>query len=281
MIIALFPNLQKEKAREVAIGVRDFLKQAGITVVAKDEAAKELGVKAISEIDPSKIDFLLSLGGDGTILQLFHAFSDLKAPIVGINLGGLGFLADIPLENLYTGLQELVDGTYQVDKRIYMQGEVAGRASLAINDIIVHRGRNKSLIDLSVHVDGKYVNTFAADGIIIATPSGSTAYSLSAGGPILAPDLEAVVLTPICPHTVSNKPIVLRPKQEIHIQYLNPIEPLEAIFDGVHCFEMKSCDILKASIAPRKFSLISLKTSEYFSTLRTKLGWVGRLRVDK
>lgn len=280
MIIALFPNAVKDKAIEIAKGICDFLIKANVTVVAEDDIAKVLNIKSLKSVDAQKIDFLISLGGDGTILQLFHHYPDLKAPIVGVNLGGLGFLADIPLENLYLGLQEILDGSYQVDNRIFMKGEMSkGGHSCAINDIVIHRSKNRSLIDLAIHVDGKYLNTFASDGIIIATPSGSTAYSLAAGGPILTPELEAIVLTPICPHTISNKPIVLMPKQEIHVQFLSVSDhPIEVTFDGVDRFEMNTGDILKASIAPRRFSLVSLHSSEYFSTVRTKLGWVGRLR---
>jgi NAD+ kinase len=194
-------------------------------------------------------------------------------------LGGLGSLADIPIENLYPCLKDLLDGNYTVDKRIYIQGYLQGlSSSMAINDIVIHRAQIRSIIDLAIHVDGKYLNTFSADGIIIATPSGSTAYSLACGGPILSPELEALVLTPISPHTISNRPLVLMPKSEIHIQYLSPFDPIEVVFDGIECFKLKTGDVLKISKVDKHFSLINFKGNDFFSTLRSKLDWKGRLR---
>lgn len=279
MLIALFPNAAKDRSIETAIGIKEFLTEAKVDVICEDSLAPVIHAASLSSVDGSTIDFLISIGGDGTILQLFHSYPELKAPVVGVNLGGLGFLADIPLENLYPSLQELIDGAYKVDKRIFIKGDLAeSQSSFAINDIVIHRAQNRSIIDLAIHVDGNYVNTFAADGLIFATPSGSTAYSLASGGPILTPELEALVLTPISPHTISNRPIVLMPKHEIQVQYLSRSAPIEVVFDGIECFSLKTGDILKISKAPHHFSLVNLERNDYFATLRTKLDWRGRLR---
>jgi NAD+ kinase len=160
-----------------------------------------------------------------------------------------------------------------------MDGETGnGERCFAVNEIVVHRAKNPSLIDLAIHVDGTYLNTFSADGVIIATPSGSTAYSLAAGGPILTPDLSAFVITPICPHTISNVPIVLMPKREIAIQYLSEYAPVEVIYDGICTFTMKSGDVFHVRPSKEQFRLVNLHAHDYFSTLRTKLNWSGTLK---
>jgi NAD+ kinase len=147
-----------------------------------------------------------------------------------------------------------------------------------VNDIVVHRAQNPSLIELAIHVDGLYLNTFEADGLIISTPNGSTAYSLAAGGPILSPDLPALVLTPICAHTISNRPIVLTADQEIQIQYLSDYEPVEVRADGLEHFYLRTGEVFKIVRSPKNFRMVSLFRRDYFSTLRTKLGWSGKLR---
>ncbi len=152
------------------------------------------------------LDCLISLGGDGTILRLLIS-SPISMSTSGINLGQLGFMAESPLSDLYPSLEDLVEKRYQVEERIMMEGVTHWQQRcFAVNEIVFHRSRHPSLIDLSIHVDGTYLNTFSADGIIISTPSGSTAYSLAAGGPILTPNLNAFVITPISPHTISIDP---------------------------------------------------------------------------
>lgn len=274
MIIALFPNEKKKQSFELAIHIREFLEDQGITVVAEDEKASAIGAKPISSIDPSRIKFLISMGGDGTILRLCHRYSHLDAAIVGINLGHLGFMADIPVTDIYPSLTDLINGAYKIDTRLMLEaGELR-----AMNDIVIHRAHNYSLVELAIEIDGAYVNTFTADGIIIATPNGSTAYSLAAGGPILSPNLDALVITPICPHTISNRPIVLSPDQKIEVKYVSEYGPVEVRADGLDSFSMKSGESLIVQRSPRTFKRVSLHRHEYFSTLRTKLGWSGKLR---
>lgn len=282
MIIALFANLKKRESFEIARQISQFLQQKNVTVVAREEEAKDLNVSPLSQFPPEKIDFLISVGGDGTILRLVHYFPQLTSPILGINIGQLGFMADIPISDLFPSLDELIAGEYRIEERIMMEGMTPkGDRCFAVNDMVIHRARNPSLIDLSIHVDGKYLNTFSADGIIIATPSGSTAYSLAAGGPILAPELHAYVITPISPHTISNRPIVLMPQEKIEIQYLSPYEPVEINYDGFSRFTMETNEVFRISNTTRTFKMVSLKRTDYFSTLRTKLGWAGQIRYSQ
>ncbi|NDD57929.1 MAG: NAD(+)/NADH kinase [Chlamydiae bacterium] len=279
MIIALFANQSKQHCHSFALGVANFLKEQGVTVVTEDKDAKSLGVNPLSDFLHHKIDFIISMGGDGTILRLAHKYCDLDIPILGINLGHLGFMADVPLSDIYPSLQDLLNGAYKIHERLILNGESPrGDRCFAVNDIVIHRGKNPSLVEIAIHVDGLYLNTFEADGVIISTPNGSTAYSLAAGGPILSPDLQAIVITPISPHTISNRPIVLMPNQEIQIQYSSDYEPIEIRADGLESFELKTGEVFKIARAPRTFKLVSLFRRDYFSTLRTKLGWAGKLR---
>lgn len=282
MIISLFANMNKRESFSVAKKMIDFLSARNVTVIARDAEAKELQVPPLSSVPAHAIDFLISLGGDGTILKLVHSFPHLSAPILGINLGHLGFMAAIPLHDLIPSLEELLAGTYTVEERVMMEGYVAGpERFFAVNEVVVHRSSNPSLIDLSIHVDGNYLNTFSADGIILSTPSGSTAYSLAAGGPILTPELDAFVLTPISPHTISNRPIVLMPKQRIEIQYLSPYEPVEITYDGFSRYRLHTNETLNLVKAGRRFKMINLQRTDYYSTLRKKLGWSGQVRYSE
>ena len=276
MIIALFTNTQKRQSYEIACSVRDFLHEKKVHVLAHD---KELDLPSLSSVAPSEIDFIITLGGDGTILRFTHHFPEIEAPILGINLGRFGFMADILLEELYPSLEAFLAGEYRIEKRPMLEATTAeGERCFAVNEMTIHRSPNPTLIDLSIHVDGIYLNTFSADGVIISTPSGSTAYSLSAGGPILTPELEAFLLTPICPHTISNRPIVFMPKNTIEVKYLCADDPVEISFDGISRFTMKTNDTFTISKSKRTFQLVNLAKTDFFSILRKKLGWSGQVR---
>ena len=279
MIIAIFPHSKKKESKNLAIGIQEYLTSRGATVVAEDEEAPFIGATPMSTIDPQLIDFLLSMGGDGTILNLIHKYASIQAAIIGINLGHLGFMADIPVSEIYPSLQDLILGEYTIDERLTIEAEMpTGGTEFAINDFVIHRGTNSSLVEIAIHVGGTYLNTFVADGIILSTPNGSTAYSLAAGGPILSPNLQAIVLTPISPHTISNRPIVLSADKEIQIQYLSNYGPLDVSADGIIQSELCSGDVLKIRRSAKTFRLVNLKRHDYFSTLRTKLNWAGKLR---
>jgi NAD+ kinase len=292
MIIGLFLNKEKKDSFSVAKKIQKILEleqeklktkeekavKEKIVLVAEDSIAKELGIKALSFVDPKKIDFLISIGGDGTILKLAQKYQDLSGAILGINLGSLGFMADIPLSDLENSLKDLIQGSYAIEKRLMLEVILGEKRYFAANDLVVHRGKNAHLVELTVSVDNHYVNSFVADGLILATPNGSTAYSLAAGGPILGPLVEAFVLTPICPHTISNRPIVLTADREVEIQCARNYEhPLQLSIDGVVIKDFSEKEILKCKKSAHRFKLVKLKRHDYFSTLRTKLGWSGKL----
>lgn len=282
MKIALFANLKRKEAFELASEVIAFLKKNSIELFTRDEDAEELKLKKLSSAPLCCLNFALSIGGDGSILRLIHSYPALEAPIVGINLGHLGFMTEIRANECFECLQQLLDGDYRIEKRLMMEALTSKKEHFfAVNEIALHRSKNPCLIDLSIHVDGKYVNTFSADGIIVSSPSGSTAYSLAAGGPILAPDLEALCITPIAPHTISNRPIVLMPKEKIEIQFLGNLEPIDILYDGFSRYQLASSEVLTIYKSKKTFNLALFPHTDYFATLRTKLGWAGQVRYSQ
>lgn len=278
MIIALFPNEKKPQSFQLGTHIRTFLESRGVKVVVEDEKASRIGAPPLSSVDPASIDFLIAMGGDGTLLRITHNFRHLDAPILGINLGHLGFMADVPLTDVDASLLDLLDGKYIIDNRLSLEAIQKSKTLYAVNDIVVHRAQNYSLIELSIHVDDIYLNTFVADGVIIATPNGSTAYSLAAGGPILSPSLDALVITPICPHTISNRPIVLTGNHTIRINYLSAYDPIDVRADGLDALALHSQETVVVRPSKKKFKLVNLLRHNYFSILRTKLGWSGKLK---
>ena len=279
MKIALFPKTQKDESKKLALQVIEFLSKNGVSVVVEDDKAKELGMPSFSSSDPQSIDILITMGGDGSILRIAHQYSELNAAILGINLGHLGFMADVQISEIIPCLEDLLKGSYTIQERIMIDGKSSQRDSFfAINDCVLHRARNPSLVEIAIYVDDLLLSHFQADGVILATSTGSTAYSLAAGGPILSPEIDAFVITPICPHTLSYRPIVINPKKDIRIEYVSKNQPIEFVTDGLHHFEMSSGDHVILKKSPRTFKLVHLKRIDYFSTLRHKLGWSGKLR---
>lgn len=279
MRFALFPNLSKPSSLAIAREISDYLHRKGVEVVTEKENAEELGIPPLSSVNPSEVDILISLGGDGTILRTIHAHPELDAPIIGINLGSLGFMADVRIEDKFKALDRICEKKFSVHERIVIEGKTKNSDwHFAINEIVLHRAKNPSLIDLNISIDGHYLNTFSADGLIISTPNGSTAYSLAAGGPILTPDLQALVITPICPHTISNRPIVVGFNHKIKIDYENSPSFIEATYDGFSMQKMDSFESIEIRPSSRKFRLITFKENDFFSTLRTKLGWAGQAK---
>jgi len=279
MIIGLIPNEEKKQSFKLAKEIISFLSSHNVTLVTDDQFAEELNLKALSKVKPSKVDLLIGMGGDGTMLHLFHKYEKLDIPLLGINLGDVGFMADIPVEEMQENLQEIISKKYRIQERMVLEGCLGGSFPiLAANDLVFHRGKNHSMIELAIYVDGNYFNTFRADGLIIATPTGSTAYSLAAGGPILAPQLDGFALTPICPHTISYRPTVITADHEIEIKYLSHLkDPIEVWADGIDAKPMYADEIVKVKKSKKKLKLIKLDRHDFYSILRTKLMWLGKI----
>lgn len=224
-------------------------------------------------------DLAIVAGGDGTLLHIAREIAPQNIPLAGINLGRLGFLVDIPREDMARILGEIVHGKYQQEERIMLSaelsrgGKVIHRAE-AFNDVVVSKGELARLIEFETLVDGTHVNAARADGIIVATPTGSTAYALSANGPILDPDLEALTLVPICPHTLSFRPLVISSQCSVRIRMLDSGQDNSYVsFDGQSAVRLQDGDSVDIRMADHRVRLLHPVDHSHFNVLRAKLGW--------
>jgi NAD+ kinase len=230
------------------------------------------------------VDMLLVLGGDGTLIGMADRIGEAasRVPILGVNFGSLGFLTEVTLPELYPSLEAALDGTAEVEERMMLEAS-ASRATeviarhVVLNDVVVTKGALSRMIDLSVSVGAEFVTRVKADGLIVATPTGSTAYNLASGGPIVQPSVDAIVLTPIAPHTLTNRPIVIPATSRVRIQLaIDARDDVFATFDGQEGFRVQVGDEITAERAREPLRLIKSATRNYFSVLRTKLKWGER-----
>lgn len=257
-----------------------WLRDRGIEVVYDEATAAQGGFSGIprSEI-PGRSEIIIVLGGDGTLLSVARLSGCYKTPILGINLGTLGFLTETSLGDLYKDLEEVLAGRFELERRLVLSASLlkdgqSAKAHSALNDVIIHRGTLARMITLRIMVNKKFLNRFRADGLIISSPTGSTAYSLSAGGPILYPSLDTLLLTPICPHTLSNRPIVLPGTSVVEI--FPESEDVTLTLDGQTETPLNIEDGVRVSRSECPIQLICLPGKSHFDTLRTKLNWGRR-----
>ena len=228
--------------------------------------------------DFAKLDFILTLGGDGTILSLARAIGDHGTHILGIHLGELGFLAEVVLEDMFPRLDAVAEGNYNIQKRMVIKCIVKNgnepQTFYALNDIVVDRGKSQRLLNCELLANDNFVAKYNADGLIVATPTGSTAYSLASGGPIVMPTFGSMVVTPICPHTLTLRPIVFPDDQILEISFPEDGEKDMALaVDGQVNEYLKSTAKVVIQKATFKINMVNFTDSNYFNTLRTKLGW--------
>jgi len=269
-----------ERIKNTLKTLHHFLQKEGFKIVAEKNAADFLSVPAM---DTDKfcdcINLAIVVGGDGTLLKAGRLLSDKDIPVIGINLGRLGFLVDISPNEIAEQLTLMLNGAYILEERSLLHAEVfRGDKKLgegiALNDVVIHVRNDIRMIEFTTHVDNTFVNTQRADGIVVATPTGSTAYSLSGGGPILHPGLDAVVLVPICPHTLSNRPIVISNKSLIDISLCESREVNARVsFDGQSNIDLRAGDKIIIRNKSHKLKLMHPKSYDYYHILRNKLGW--------
>jgi NAD+ kinase len=229
---------------------------------------------------PGQVDLLLVLGGDGTLLSMARLVGDLGVPILGVNLGGLGFLTALTVDELFPALEAYLAGELVIEERMMLAASVSRQGErlteyVALNDMVITKSAMSRIIRLEVAVDGQVATGYRADGLIISTPTGSTAYCLSAGGPIVFPTMDAVVLTPICSHTLTNRPIVLPASQRIAITLLTD-QDVMLTADGQVGFALRQSDTVEVSRAAPRTRLLRFPQKHFFSVLRTKLKWGER-----
>lgn len=280
--IGIITKLRKPEAVEVVKKLNPWLKNKGFETFIDIEAASSLRLKGFqrSEI-PSLVDMIIVLGGDGTLLNVARLVGDRGIPILGVNLGGLGFITEVPLNEIYTTLERIFNNDYFIEERlmliahVYRQGERVAEYNV-LNEVVVNKGALARIIDLETYINKSYVSTFKADGLILSTPTGSTAYSLSAGGPIIYPTLHSFVLTPICPHTLTNRPIVLPDDFLVEIVLKSESGDVFLTLDGQVGFSLMYDDVVEVKKSQGKIKLISSPERDYFKILRTKLKWGER-----
>ncbi len=258
----------------------EYLTKAGIGVVTLPDAAATLETRAVQEADiAAEVDLIIAVGGDGTMLHAAALTGSGKVPLLGVNRGRLGFLADISPAEMLENLEQILEGNYSRETRLLLEAKITAadgsqRLAVAVNDIVLQRRETGRMIDVETRIANRYVNTHAGDGLIVATPTGSTAYALSCGGPIIEPLLDAVVIVPICPHTLGDRPIVIPASLDIEVKLLPRHDTkAEVSVDGHSLGELHPDDRLLISESANRITLIHPPGYDYYGILRSKLHW--------
>ena len=275
---------QKPDALAVLCDLQDWCNEYAIELRALGATAAELGCAELQQQDgelTEPLDLLIALGGDGTMLGAARLVGTQAIPVLGVNFGWLGYLTEFPLEELFPTLEALRHGEFAVDKRMLLDVHVErGGEQLAqpcaLNEAVINRSQPVRMIELDCYVNGQFVNTFRADGMIVATPTGSTAYSLSAGGPLVHPGIEAMLLTPICPQLLSNRPVVVPGDSRVEFVFKRADDELLLTLDGQVGIPLLPDDRVVMQRSATTFDLIRPPQRNYFEVLRTKLKWGTR-----
>lgn len=265
------PNIEKV-LREVI----EYLERAGIACLLEDVAARKLSLKGgvPREELPEQVDLVVVLGGDGTLLSIAHLAALKGVPVLGVNLGRLGFLTEVPVDETFLTLDAFLGGNEQViSPRQMLKASCRGKDYYCLNDVIINKGALARMIQIAIWIDDKEIAALKSDGLIMATPTGSTAYSLSAGGPIVQPYIPAIVLSPICPHTLSFRPMVVSSDSTIKLQLLTAGEEVYLTLDGQRGVLLGKNEVIEVGRAAFVLRLVSSPERNFFDLLKEKLGW--------
>jgi NAD+ kinase len=279
--IALIGKYKTPGIAEPLLRLASFLAAKGVTVVVDNLTAEHLKqnpyrVVALEEMS-GVVDLAIVLGGDGTMLNIARTLAPFKIPLVGVNQGRLGFLTDLSLDSMQQSIEAMLGGEYVTEQRMLLGTRVLRKGqrvfnALALNEVVVHRSNVSSMIEFEVRINGEYVYTQRADGLIVSTPTGSTAYALSAGGAIVHPSLNVISLVPVCPHTLSNRPIIVAGDSSIEI-LMHRTEDVRVRFDSHTHFDLHLQDTLLVTRYPEPVCLLHPVGHSYYHTLREKLLW--------
>jgi NAD+ kinase len=271
------------EAWKTACELSDWLEKRDITLVGKPRVQSEgTGQCDIDDIDDERFgaesDLIVVLGGDGTMISTARLIGDADSLVLGVNYGSLGYLTDFRIEEMFPALEAIFRGEYEVDRRVMLHAEHwRGEEMLAkgrvLNDVVINKTALARIIEIEVSLNGLFVNSFRADGLIVSTPTGSTAYNLSAGGPIVYPSMNAVVLTPICPFTLTNRPIVIPDDARIEMKLEKENEGVALTLDGQIGYTMRAQDRVVIRKSRTTFNLVQPPNRNYFDVLRNKLKW--------
>jgi len=284
--VAIASRLHLEKHEQTFKSTLRYLKKAGKDVYLEERVAKYMDIKKYKEFIPgkTKVDLVLVMGGDGTVLRLANQMKDFNVKFFGINMGHLGFLSEIPPVHIGRILGRVFAGDYTIDKRMMLQADLVRDGKKinkfhALNEVAITQGTLSRLLLLKTKVGNRKLANYRSDGLIVATPTGSTAYSLSAGGPIIHPAIRAFIVTPICPHSFTHKPIVIPDTKGIEILIASDYEMMILTIDGQQSVPVKHQDIIH--IKRNGFAeFIRLPNENYFLTLRKKLGWSEKIEQN-
>ena len=289
--IALVGNTQDQRVSESMLTLAAHLQSRRCTVLVDAAGAIDfagLGVERKPEAELGALaSLVIAIGGDGTLLHAARLAAPHHVPVLGVNRGRLGFLADISPTDMRARLDEVLAGQYVKDKRAMLQAKLlrqghAEHTCEALNDVVLQKWQTGRTLDFETWIDGRYVNTHRADGLVVATATGSTAYALSCGGPILYPELDALVLAPICPHTLSDRPIVIRSSSQVEIRLLERLETqAQVTCDGVSLGALALEGKLAVAAASTSVTLLHPQDYDYFRILRSKLRWGRGDRVQR
>ena len=281
--VVVKPN--HKEAWATAGELSDWLEKRRINLISKprDDSEKSLakarGVETVETKEfQSKADLIVVLGGDGTMISTARLIGNREVLVLGINYGSLGYLTEFRIEEMFSALEAILKGDYALDRRVMLEiehfrdGEVL-ESGRVLNDLVINKAALARIIEIEVELDDLFVNSFRADGLIVSTPTGSTAYNLSAGGPIVYPSMNAVVLTPICPFTLTNRPIVVPDTARIKLQLKNENEGVVITLDGQIGYQMKTGDSVSIRKSATNFNLVQPPNRNYFDVLRNKLKW--------
>lgn len=293
MLIGIIANITKENVFDVVHSFLTKLKKNKIDYLLtrslfedNDKLKIELYEDFVADDNDiyEKSDVIISIGGDGTMLATAYKAQLFDKPVLGVNLGKLGFLAEANIDQIDKVIDDLKNHNYKIEERMLITGEVVGYKSekfYAVNDIVIDKGGWPKMIELTIWIDGEYVTTLSADGLIVATPTGSTGYSISVGGPIVSPKTDVITLSPISPHSLTVRPLVLPGNQEIVIKADSMHSTIQVNCDGQRSYMFPPPMEIKIKKSERPLKLIHTSLTTYFETLRNKLMWGIDLRIKK
>jgi NAD+ kinase len=277
--IGIISRLGRPEPVEILRELLPWLKERGVETFINIEAAQALNTEGYPRTEIPKLsEVVVVLGGDGTMLSVARIVCESGIPILGVNLGGLGFITEVQRADIFEAFERVLSGSYAIEERLMLRARVrrSGEdiaAYIVLNDVVINKGALARIITLETSINGAYMTSFRADGLIVSTPTGSTAYCLSAGGPILYPTMESIVLIPICPHTLTNRPIVLPESVLIETTLRSPGEDVILTLDGQTGFPLKRNDTVVVEKSTFKTRLLVPLQRDFFQLLRTKLGW--------
>ena len=278
MRIAVFPNVDKPASGEVLKRIIGFYSDKEVKLMLPLDESRFFGLEeyGVAEIEQQSADIALSLGGDGTLLGVCRRYGSHPVPVCGINLGTLGFMADIELGELEPMLQRILERNYRIEHRLLLSGHVSSEGESrflghAINDVVITKGGVARMLHLGLAINNVHLMDYKADGIIVSSPTGSTAYSLSAGGPIMSPRIPALLLTPICAHTFNMRPLVIGEDDVVHIKIAAVHQDILVTFDGQESFRLLPGDEVMVRKSKIQASIVKFQDKDYYQILRTKL----------